>query len=147
MDRSTLKTKYENVYAIGDITAVSIPGLWNPDVPMMLPKAGVFAHRQGEIVAQRIAAEIQGTSVEATFNGVGYCMLETGDGLAGFASGEFFAEPAPNLKLRPIGKTWHLGKVLFEQWWLSSFGIKRGILHSALVLGEKILKISSNSQG
>ncbi|MBI5463393.1 MAG: NAD(P)/FAD-dependent oxidoreductase, partial [Ignavibacteriales bacterium] len=34
VDRSTLKTKYENVYAIGDITAISIPGRWKPDVPM-----------------------------------------------------------------------------------------------------------------
>ncbi len=42
VDRATLQTKYKNVYALGDVTALPIPGRWKPDVPMMLPKAGVF---------------------------------------------------------------------------------------------------------
>ena len=141
VDRSTLKTKYENVYAIGDITAISIPGRWKPDVPMMLPKAGVFAHAQAKVVSQRIVDEVNGIVPKAEFCGAGYCMLEAGDGLAGFAFGDFFAEPSPRLELRNIGRAWHLGKVLFEQWWLSPFGLKKQILHSALTLGGKVLKI------
>ena len=97
VDRFTLRTKYDNVYAIGDITAISIPGRWKPDVPMMLPKAGVFAHVQAEIVAERIADEIGGRTSKAEFCGTGYCMLEAGEGLAGFASGDFFGEPSPKL--------------------------------------------------
>jgi len=141
VDRSTLKTKYENVYAIGDIAAISIPGRWKPDVPMMLPKAGVFAHVQAEIVAQRIGDEIKGIVPKAEFCGTGYCMLEAGEGLAGFAFGDFFAEPSPRLELRNIGRAWHLGKVLFEQWWLSPFGLKRALLRSAIKIGGKILKV------
>jgi len=145
VDRSTLKTNHENVYAIGDITAISIPGRWKPDMPMMLPKAGVFAHDQAEIVAQRIVDEINGIVPKTEFCGGGYCMLEAGEGLAGFAFGDFFAQPSPRLELRNIGRAWHLGKVLFEQWWLAPFGIRKSILHTTLRLGTKILKIPVNA--
>jgi len=141
VDRSTLKTKFGNLYAIGDIISIGIPGRWKPDVSMMLPKAGVFAHAQAEIVAERIADEIHGRTPTAEFCGKGYCMLEAGEGLAGFAFGDFFAEPSPRLELRNIGRAWHLGKVLFEQWWLSPFGIRKSVLHTALRLGAKVLKI------
>ena len=141
VDRSTLKTQFENVYALGDISSISIPGRWKPDVPMMLPKAGVFAHVQAEIVAQRIVSEIHGIVPKAEFCGDGYCMLEAGGGQAGFAFGDFFAEPSPRLELRNIGRAWHLGKVLFEQWWLSPFGIRKSLLRTILRLGAKVFKL------
>ena len=140
-DRATLQTKHENVYAIGDATAISIPGRWKPDVPMMLPKAGVFAHAQAEVIARRIAAGIEGTSGRDNFPGIGYCMLEAGESLAGFAYGNFFAEPSPQIELHKMGKSWHLGKVLFEQWWLSPYGLKRETLRLALSLGGRTLGI------
>ncbi len=141
VDRSTLKTKFTDVYAIGDSTAISIPGRWKPDVPMMLPKAGVFAHIQAEIVAERIADEIGGRTPTAEFCGTGYCMLEAGEGLAGFAFGDFFAEPSPQLQLRNVGKAWHVGKVLFEKWWLSPFGLRKSLLRATINLGSKLMKI------
>ena len=141
VDRTTLRTQHENVYALGDVTAISIPGRWKPDVPLMLPKAGVFAHTQGEVVARRIAAEITGMSESNDFFGLGYCMLEAGESLAGFAYGNFFAEPSPQIELRHIGRTWHLGKVLFEQWWLAPYGPRREALKLALSLGSKGLGI------
>ena len=103
VDRATLQTQHENVYAIGDATAISIPGRWKPDVPLMLPKAGVFAHDQAEVVARRIAAEIAGVKTEDMFCGDGYCMLEAGEDVAGFAFGDFFAEPSPQIQLRQMG--------------------------------------------
>ena len=141
VDRATLETKYERVYAVGDVTAVSIPGRWKADVPMMLPKAGVFAHAQAQTVARRIAADINGATVEDSFSGGGYCMLEAGDGLAGFAFGDFFAEPHPQIQLRRTGRSWHWGKVLFEQWWLAPFGPRRAALQWAIRLGGKTLGI------
>jgi sulfide:quinone oxidoreductase len=56
VNTQSLETKYERVFAIGDVTAIPIPGRWKPDIPLMLPKAGVFAHAQSEIVAGRIVA-------------------------------------------------------------------------------------------
>ena len=134
---ATLETKHPNVYAIGDITAIPLPGRWKPEVPLMLPKAGVFAHAEAQIVARRIAQEIAGTHEKPEFCADGYCMLEAGEDLAGFAFGNFFAEPAPQVHLRQIGKSWHLGKVLFEKWWLAPFGMRRGMLGAALKLGAK----------
>jgi sulfide:quinone oxidoreductase len=135
VDRRTLSTGRDRVYAIGDVTAVPIPGRWKPDVPLMLPKAGVFAHGQALVVARRIAAEIAGTATDEEFRGDGYCALEAGAGSSGFAFGDFFAEPSPEIHLKNVGKAWHAGKVLFERWWLSPFGARRTGLSFALRLG------------
>ncbi len=137
VDRLTLATRYENVFAVGDVTAIPIPGRWKPDVPLMLPKAGVFAHAQAEVVARRIAQEISGSVPKDVFCGDGYCVLEAGEDLAGFAFGNFFAEPSPQVQLRKIGRAWHLGKVLFEKWWLAPIGLKRELIRLAIKLGGK----------
>lgn len=47
----------------------------------------------------------------------GACFLDTGDGRAGFGSGDFDAEPTPETKMRKPGRGWHWGKVLFEKYW------------------------------
>ncbi len=99
VNSETLETKQKNVYAIGDSTSLPINGRWKPDKPMMLPKAGVFAHGQAKIVAQRIAANIKRVDTDAVFCGNGYCMLEAGEAMAGFAFGDFFAEPTPQVEL------------------------------------------------
>jgi len=141
VNHETLETKHKNVYAIGDITSVPIPGRWKPDKPMMLPKAGVFAHAQAKVVAERIAASINGVDSDVVFCGDGYCMLEAGEALAGFAFGNFFAEPTPQVELRELGKTWHIGKVMFEKWWLAPFGVRRSLLGQMLTTGGKMLGI------
>jgi hypothetical protein len=38
-----------------------------------------------------------------------------GDGKAGFARGDFYAEPAPSVKMYTPGPHWHAAKVLFEK--------------------------------
>ena len=139
VNRLTLQTQHEGVFALGDATAISIPGRWKQDIPLMLPKAGVFAHAQAKIVAQRIAAGITKGDTPGEFPGLGYCMLEAGESMAGAAFGDFFAEPSPQIELRKIGKTWHLGKVLFEQWWLAPLNLQREMLKLALTLGGKVL--------
>jgi sulfide:quinone oxidoreductase len=137
VDRATLRTRHENIYAVGDVTVIPIPGRWKPDVPLMLPKAGVFAHGQGEVVARRIAAEITGVPALTEFDGYGYCMLEAGQGIAGMAFGNFFAEPNPQVELGRPGQAWHWGKVLFEQWWLAPPGVRRNALRVAIALGAR----------
>jgi NADH dehydrogenase FAD-containing subunit len=73
VDRETLATPHEHVFAIGDVTAVGIPGRWKPDVPLPLPKAGVFAHAQALVVAHRIASEITCAAATDRFCGDGFC--------------------------------------------------------------------------
>ena len=112
VDPRTLRTEHENVYAIGDLTSVRLPD------GKMLPKAGVFAHAEANVVADRIAADLRGTRAHASFDGKGYCWIELGDGRAGFASGRFYAEPNPAVRMYGPGRVWHWGKIGFEQWWL-----------------------------
>jgi sulfide:quinone oxidoreductase len=138
VDRRTLATRDPRVYAIGDVTAVPIPGRWKPEVPLMLPKAGVFAHAQALVAARRIAAEIRGSAPTDLFCGDGFCMLEAGEQAAGVAFGDFFAEPSPRVQVRPIGRTWHLGKVLFERWWLAPQGLRRSLLGALLKAGGRM---------
>jgi sulfide:quinone oxidoreductase len=52
------------------------------------------------------------------FDGHGYCWIELGDGRAGFAGGDFFADPEPRVRSRRPGRALHWGKVAFEKWWL-----------------------------
>jgi sulfide:quinone oxidoreductase len=112
VDRHTLETLFPGVFAIGDV--VSIPlALGKP-----LPKAGVFAHAEAEVVARRIAHAISGRGEPDRFDGHGACFIEAGAGRAGFGAGDFYAEPKPVIKLHPPGRRWHLAKVLFEKSWL-----------------------------
>ncbi len=112
VDRHTLATRFPGVFALGDV--VSIPlALGKP-----LPKAGVFAHGQAEVVARNVAASILGRAAAERFDGHGDCFIEVGGGKAGFGGGDFYAEPKPTVTLRPPARRWHVAKVLFEQSWL-----------------------------
>jgi sulfide:quinone oxidoreductase len=144
VDRQTLATSHERVFAIGDVTSIQVPGRWKPDVPLMLPKAGVFAHAQGLVVARRIAADVQRGAATATFSGDGFCMLEAGEDLAGVAFGDFFHQPSPDVHVKSIGRAWHLGKVLFEKWWLTPWGARRSLLKSTIAFGSRIYGVPVN---
>jgi len=111
-DRATLATSADGVYAIGDATTIPVAG------GKFLPKAGVFAHGQAEVVAKRISAELAGRLPSETFDGKGACFLEMGDGIAAYATGNFYAGEAPQVTLRRPGRHWHLAKVAFEKYWL-----------------------------
>lgn len=137
VDKYTLKTRFDNVYAIGDVATISLAN------GKPLPKAGVFAHAQGEVVAARIVAEIQGANPQERFDGVGYCWIETGGGSAGFASGQFYAEPDPVVPLPRPGRLWHWGKVAFEKYWLAE-GIERTAARWGLSLGARLFGIPAS---
>ncbi|OGU76491.1 MAG: hypothetical protein A2V93_03505, partial [Ignavibacteria bacterium RBG_16_34_14] len=141
VNKGTLETKYENVFAIGDVTSITIPGRWHPDKPMKLPKAGVFAHSQAINVSKIIASKIQGKESKEIFCADGFCMLEAGEDLAGFAYGDFYASPHPDVKMKQLGKLWHLGKVLFEKWWLSPIGFNKVLYKNLLQVGAKFIGI------
>lgn len=112
VNRATFETGVAGVYAIGDVTTVPL-AMVKP-----LPKAGVFAHKQAEVVAANIAAQWTGSGAAQTFDGHGECFLETGDGRAGFGAGNFYAEPLPQISLKGPNRMWHWGKVAFEWRWL-----------------------------
>ncbi len=112
VDRATLATTADGVFAIGDVTTIPVAG------GKFLPKAGVFAHAHATVVAKRIAAELAGRPASDAFDGKGACFLEMGDGIAAYATGNFYADDAPQVTLRRPGRHWHLAKVAFEKYWL-----------------------------
>ncbi len=62
----TLETSFPGVFAIGDVTSIGTP------------KAGVFAERQGEAAAERIAAILRSQAETAEYDGKGLCYIQMG---------------------------------------------------------------------
>lgn len=112
VDRETLATSFEDVYAIGDSTVTPLGD------GQALPKAGVFAHGQAEVVARNIAAEIAGGEPIWAFGGQDGCFMSTEAGKAAYIAGNYFADPAPDVKLRGPNRRWHWAKLGFERVWL-----------------------------
>ncbi len=131
VDRETLATKQDGVYAIGDVSSITLAG------GKALPKAGVFAHVQAEIVAENIVEILDGEAPRKRFDGEGWCAIELGGGVAAFGNGSFFGE-IPRMQLYPPSQAWHWGKVLFEKWWMAPFGLRREALRLAMRLGGKL---------
>jgi sulfide:quinone oxidoreductase len=83
VDRMNLKTKFENVYAIGDVTSVDTP------------KAGVFAEGAAKIAAASIIAEFRGKQNDQSYTGAGSCYIEFGKGEVARVDVDFFSGPKP----------------------------------------------------
>lgn len=111
VDAKSLRTKAEGVFALGDVTSIPIPS------GKALPKAGVFAHAQAGVVADNLVAEWAGRTPAEEFDGTGACFIETGSGRAGYGAGDFYASPAPEMKMRQPSRLLHMGKVAFEKYW------------------------------
>lgn len=109
VDRATMETRFPGVHALGDATLIPL-AMGKP-----LPRAGVFAHAQAEVVARNVARALGGAGNVARFDGHGSCFIETGGGKAGYGAGNFYADPRPVVTVRAPRRTWHLGKVLLEQ--------------------------------
>ena len=89
-DRHTLRTSFPRVYAVGDCTHVAT-------ATAQLPKAGVFAAAQGRVAAANIAADLWGGD-ETRFDGHGMCFLEVPGRRVATVEGDFFADPAPDVR-------------------------------------------------
>jgi sulfide:quinone oxidoreductase len=109
IDRFTMSTQFEGVYAVGDCTVVSL------GEGRFLPKAGVFAAAQGKVVAENIIAELNGQSPGARFDGKGFCWVEVGGGLAALGEGDFYAKPAPQVTLQPPSPDYRRAKEEYER--------------------------------
>ena len=113
VDRETLATAVEGVYAIGDVTHVPLVN------GMQLPKAGVFAYGEAETVARNISSKIEGSAgPEWAYGGDGACFLEIGFGKAAQVGGRFFARGGPQVAMRGPSRFRHWQKQGMERWWL-----------------------------
>ncbi len=83
VEKNYLKTKFPNVYAIGDVASLGVP------------KAGVFSEGAAKIVAASIIAELERSGASAEYKGAGSCYIEFGEGKVGRVDVDFFSGPAP----------------------------------------------------
>lgn len=104
----TLQVQYPGVYAIGDVAAVRLLN------SMLLPKAGVFAEGQAQVVAEAIAAEINDEPQPRGYDGHGFCYVDVGDGLAAYGTGDFYAYPGPRVTLQDPSKEGRQAKEEYE---------------------------------
>ncbi len=114
VDPATMQTKYDGVYAVGDVASVPTPSGFVP----YLPKAGVFAHGQAELVAHNLGVEIRGRGTKKAWDGSGSCFLMTGGAQAAFVKGTWFSKPHPDIKFHQPSRALYMQRVLFEKYWM-----------------------------
>jgi NADPH-dependent 2,4-dienoyl-CoA reductase/sulfur reductase-like enzyme len=66
-DLDTLEVQYPGVHAIGDVAAIRLLN------SSLLPKVGVFAEGEAQVVAAAIAADINDQSRPGVYDGNGFC--------------------------------------------------------------------------
>jgi sulfide:quinone oxidoreductase len=91
-----------NVFALGDAT----------DLP--LSKAGSTAHFEAPVIAERIAASVNGQGArvrEGNYQGKVICFFEIGDGKGTLLRFDYDHPPQPPTPNR----VWHLGKLVFNR--------------------------------
>jgi sulfide:quinone oxidoreductase len=110
VERDQLHTGAEDVYAIGDCVSI-------PIATGYLPKTGVFAHGQAEVVARNIVAVISGKEPIWAFGGQGACFMETGGGKGAYIVGNYYHEP-PAVKFHGPSRFRHWMRIGFERLWL-----------------------------
>jgi sulfide:quinone oxidoreductase len=108
VDAATLRTRYEQVFAIGDVTTIPLAN------GLALPKAGLIAEQQGRMVGAQIAAQVRGVAAPTAFDGTGACFLETGRHMAGLIQGDFFAKPEPVVRVVGVSADNAVAKRQFE---------------------------------
>lgn len=109
------KTTFENVYAVGDVTTLTVIDT------MTVPKAGVFAEGEAITVAQNIISNIQSKNELLLFDGKGGCFIESGRDTASIIEVDMFTESKPTTKLTEFTSKHLDEKLLFEKERLSKW--------------------------
>ena len=111
VDRNTMETRFPDVYAIGDITNIPL------DTGISLPKIGVFARHQAEIVAHNIGRKMDHKVPDQTFTGEGEYFIEYGKGLASQAEVHLYEPNSPGVKMKAPEHLGHWSKWWAEKYW------------------------------
>jgi sulfide:quinone oxidoreductase len=109
VDKFSLKTKYENVFAIGDVAEIKV------DQTSIIPKAGIFAEGQAKSVSYQIIDEITNQSHNVKFDGRGFCFMEIGSKKAGFLAADLYDVSGPITTLEPPSEESYRKKLDFEK--------------------------------
>lgn len=83
VDSRTLRTRFPDVYAVGDVATVGVP------------KAGVFSEGAAQVVAAALIAKLRGEPEPDGYGGMGSCYIEFGAGRVGRVDVDFLSGPRP----------------------------------------------------
>jgi len=83
VDPKTLKTRFPEVYAVGDVASVGTP------------LAGVFSEGAAKVVAAELIAKVKGVEPPPPYSGRGSCYTEFGQGNVGRIDVDFLSGPEP----------------------------------------------------
>jgi sulfide:quinone oxidoreductase len=109
VDSRTLETRFQNVYAVGDVATVGVP------------KAGVFAEGQARVVAASLLARLRGNGGQGRYDGLGSCYIEFGAGRVGRVDVDFLSGPVPTGSFREpstalVAEKRHFGASRADRW-------------------------------
>ena len=88
VDRSYLTTRFEGVYAVGDVTSAPVP------------KAGIFAESAARAVADHLIVKLRNEGVATPYDGAGSCFIEFGDRTVGRVDVDFLSGPSVTAPFR-----------------------------------------------
>lgn len=108
VDLYTFKTRFEGIYAVGDVASLKLPN-GNPH-----PKAGIFAEAQAHVLSRNLSAEITGGG-QTPYQGDGICFVDTGRNQAAQVEAHLLIPEGPRVTLNPPSEEGLRGKGLFEE--------------------------------
>jgi sulfide:quinone oxidoreductase len=83
VDHRTFATKFENVYAVGDVTSAPVP------------RVGVIAENEADTLADVLVHQLQGGGAPEPFKGKVTCYIEFGGPKVARFDGDFLSGPTP----------------------------------------------------
>ncbi|WP_051069719.1 NAD(P)/FAD-dependent oxidoreductase [Gracilimonas tropica] len=111
--RASLQSRFDGVFALGDIAHVL------SEKGKVLPKAGIFAQHQAEVIANNIARKLAGKEPNKSFKGEGKYMMDQGGNGASKIGGDFYHS---DIDLYQSNALRYWEKVIREKsWFLKNF--------------------------
>ncbi len=109
VDTATLRTRFPDVYAVGDVATAGVP------------KAGTFAEGAARVVAQTLIAGLRGGEPPGPHLGRGTCYIEFGAGRVGSVDIDFLSGPSRTGVFNPpsaalMAAKEHFGSSRRERW-------------------------------
>ena len=115
VEPTTLRTRDKRIWGIGDAAGIRIPITY-----AWLPKVGIFAHYQGEVVARNIACQIAGKPPQFRFTGkAAGASIFVGANKAMLVSYDTFTPRGSHITLTRPSRAGYWAKIAFERYWLT----------------------------
>ena len=83
VDHRTFATKFENVYAVGDVTSAPVP------------RVGAIAEGEARTLAEVLVQQIRGGESPAPYSGTATCYIEFGGNRVARFDADFLSGPTP----------------------------------------------------